>query len=92
MVFWKQIIRTFGPYAPNLVRAFIILIVGWLVALIVSSLIGKALHRADLDEKISGKVMGDRKGQDMQSHRWIYRIIYDVMMFLCWWRSSRCWG
>jgi len=61
MVFWEQIIRTFGPYGPNLVGAFIILIVGWLVALIVSSLIGKALHRTGLDEKIAGKVMRERK-------------------------------
>ena len=81
MVFWEQIIRTFGPYGPNLVGAFIILIVGWLVALIVSSLIGKALHRTGLDEKIAGKVMGERKGQDMQSHRWISKIIYYVLMF-----------
>ena len=92
MVFWEQIIRKFVLYGPNLVRAFIILIVGWLIALIVSSLIGKALHRTGLDEKIAGKVMGERKGQDMQSHRWISRIIYDVMIFLCWWRSSRRWG
>ena len=81
MVFWEQIIRTFGPYGPNLVGAFIILIVGWLIALIVSSLIGKALHRTGLDEKIAGKVMGERKGQDMQSHRWISKIIYYVLMF-----------
>ncbi len=81
MVFWEQIIRTFGPYGPNLVGAFIILIVGWLVALIVSSLIGKALHRTGLDEKIAGKVMGERKGQDMQSHRWISKIIYYLLMF-----------
>jgi hypothetical protein len=83
MVFWEQIIRKFVLYGPNLVRAFIILIVGWLVVLVVSSLIGKALHRTGLDEKMAGKVVGDRKGQGMQSHRWISRIIYDVMMFLC---------
>ena len=81
MVYWEQIIRKFVLYGPKIFGAFIILIVGWLIVLIVSSLIGKALHRTGLDEKIAGKVMGERKGQDMQSYRWISKIIYYVLMF-----------
>jgi hypothetical protein len=81
MVFWEQIIRTFGPSGPNLVGAFIILIVGWLVALIISSLIGKAVHRTGLDEKIAKKVVGEQKGQSLQAHLWISKIIYYVLLF-----------
>ncbi|MBN1235252.1 MAG: hypothetical protein JW999_04280 [Methanotrichaceae archaeon] len=61
MAFMDPIFHTFGLYSPNLVGALVVLIVGWLIALIVSSLIGKALHSTGLDEKIARKVVGWRR-------------------------------
>ena len=58
-----------------------ILIVGWIVALILSSIIGKALHRTTWDEKIARMVVGDEKAKVIESHRWISRIIYYVLLF-----------
>ena len=40
-----QVTQIFGPMSSNIFSALIILVVGWIVALIVSSLIGKALRR-----------------------------------------------
>ena len=81
MPFMDQIFHTFGPYSPNLVGALAVLIVGWLVALIVSSIIGKALHSTGIDEKIARKIVGEEKTQAMQPHRWISKIIYYVLLF-----------
>ena len=58
-----------------------ILIVGWIVAVIISSIIGKALHRTTWDEKIARMVVGEEKAKSIESHRWISRIIYYVLLF-----------
>jgi hypothetical protein len=81
MAFMDQISHTFGLYSPNLIGALVVLIVGWLVALVVSSIISKALQRTGMDEKIARKVVGEQKAQGMQPHRWISKIIYYVLLF-----------
>ncbi|MDD3551876.1 MAG: hypothetical protein PHH39_06890, partial [Methanothrix soehngenii] len=45
--------------SSNIFSALIILVVGWIVALIVSSLIGKALRRTAMDEKIARVAVGE---------------------------------
>lgn len=80
MAFMDPIFHTLGLYSPNLVGAIAVLIVGWLIVLIVSSIIGKALQRTGLDEKIARKVVGDEKAQSMQPHRWISKIIYYLLL------------
>jgi hypothetical protein len=81
MTFFDQINQVLGPYSTKLIGALAILIVGWLVAMIVSSLIGRALHRTGLDEKIAGKVVGDQRAKTLEAHHWISRIIYYVLLF-----------
>lgn len=77
----NQIFGAFGPYGPNLVGAVAVLVVGWLIALIVSRLVGKALHKTGLDRRIAGMVTGEEKAETMEPHRWISRIIYYVLLF-----------
>ena len=48
MALIDPIFVSFGRYGPNLVGALAVLIIGWLVALIVSSAIGKAFKRTGL--------------------------------------------
>lgn len=81
MALIEPIYVLFGRYGPNLFGALAVLIVGWLVALILSSAIGKALRRTGIDEKIAKKVVGDEKAQEMEPHRWISKIIYYVLLF-----------
>jgi hypothetical protein len=52
MTFLDQMTQALGSFSPHIFGALIILVVGWIVALIVSSLIGKALHRTALDKKL----------------------------------------
>ena len=81
MALIEPIFVSFGRYGPNLFGALLVLIIGWLVALIVSSAIGKALRRTGIDEKIAKMVVGDEKAHEMESHKWISKIIYYVLLF-----------
>jgi len=81
MALIEPIYVLFGRYGPNLFGALAVLIIGWLVALIISSAIGKALRRTGIDEKIAKKVLGDEKAHEMESHKWISKIIYYVLLF-----------
>lgn len=81
MPFIEQFFYSFGPSSANLMGALAVLIIGWLIALIVSSLIGKALARTNLDEKIAEKVFGAEKAGAMQPQRWIVKIVYYVLLF-----------
>lgn len=81
MALLDQITQTIGPSGVHIFGALIILVVGWLIALICSSIIGKALHRTELDEKIARLVVGDEKVKAIESQRWISRIIYYVLLF-----------
>src|SRR5438105_4086412 len=47
-----------GPFIPNLVAAVVILIVGWLVALLISRAVAAALRRTRLDARLAGLMGG----------------------------------
>ncbi len=48
-----------GAYLPNLAAALAVLVVGWLLALVVSRLVRAALKRTTIDNKIAGWVRGE---------------------------------
>lgn len=81
MAYLDQITQTLGSFSPHIFGALIILVVGWIVALIVSSIIGKALQSTALNEKIARMAVGDEKAKAIDSNRWITRIIYYVILF-----------
>ncbi|MGB3921598.1 mechanosensitive ion channel, partial [Methanothrix sp.] len=76
-----QITQILGPMSSNITIALIILIVGWIVALAVSSTIGKALRRTSMDEKIVRMALGEERARSIDSNQWITRIIYYVLLF-----------
>ncbi|MCK5795519.1 MAG: hypothetical protein KAH12_12470, partial [Anaerolineales bacterium] len=61
----NQILQTVGAYVPNLVGALLILIVGWLIALIVSAGVSGVLRRTKLADKVSG-AFGEGQEEKMQ--------------------------
>ncbi len=81
MAFPAQIIQSLESFSPKFFGALIILVVGWIVALIVSSIVSKALRRTALDEKIARMAVGEEKAKSIDSNRWISRIIYYVLLF-----------
>lgn len=59
---FQQIILTLGNYVPNRVGALAVLIVGWLIALMVSAAVRSILRRTDFDERIAKKIYGHKGG------------------------------
>ncbi len=54
----SRIYETVGAYVPNLVGALAILVVGWIVALVISAVVRGVLRKTHLDEKVAGWIFG----------------------------------
>lgn len=73
----NQITTTIGLYLPSLVAAIAILILGWLVALLISSIIRGVLNRTTLDNRIAGWA-GVTDGVEVE--RIVSRAVYYLIM------------
>ena len=56
---WEGFLNDVGSYLPNLAAALLILILGWLAALLLSKLVRAALGKTTIDNKIAGWVKGE---------------------------------
>ena len=79
-VILDQITRLVGAYIPNLVAALAILIVGWLVALIVSAIVRGVLRRTSLDNRLARLIMGEKAAEGVEMERQIARGVYYLIM------------
>jgi len=79
-VIWDQIIRLVGAYIPHLIAALAILIVGWLVALIVSAIVRGVLRRTTLDNRLARWIMGEKAAEGVEVERQIARGVYYLIM------------
>ena len=53
-----QLTQSVGAYVPSLIGALIILIIGWIVALIAAGLVRGVLRRTRLDRKLANWFAG----------------------------------
>lgn len=77
----NQIIGSIVAYLPNLIGALAILLVGWLIALIVSAAVRSVLQRTRLAEKISG-AMGGEEGKEHSAAQVIGKGLFWLIMIL----------
>ena len=56
---FSTMVEGVSSYLPHLVAALAILILGWLVALVISKLVRAGLRRTTLDNKIAGWVRAE---------------------------------
>jgi len=78
MAYFEQISQWWTTISPNLISALIVLIVGWIFALIVASLVKKGLARTGWGKRIAGKMGDEAKGVDPDT--WISKIVYYVLL------------
>jgi hypothetical protein len=69
----------FGVFLPNLLVALVILVVGWLIAFIVSKLVEGLLHRTDLDNRLSRSLKGGQP-ERLPIERWIALAVFWIIM------------
>lgn len=65
-----------GPYLPNLLGALVTLVLGWLVALVVSRVIGGVLRRTDLDNRLARAMAGGGSTQRIPVESWVQSIVF----------------
>ena len=81
--FWTQLIRLSREYvAPvtHIVVPIAILVVGWLIAVIVSAICRRVLRRTDIDNRIAGWVVGEEAAARVEVEKWTAKGIYYVLM------------
>jgi hypothetical protein len=76
-------LQPFFVYLPTLLAALAILIIGWLIALIVSRVVGNLLRRTSLDDRLasflaSGGDTTDRRNYNIE--RWISGAVFWLIM------------
>jgi hypothetical protein len=79
-VFLEQMAQLVGGYIPNLIAALAILVVGWLVALIISAIVRGALRRTTLDNRLARWVVGEEAAKAVEVERQIARGVYYLLM------------
>jgi hypothetical protein len=79
-VILDQITQLVGAYIPNLIGALAILIIGWLVALLVSVIVRRALRRTTLDNRLARWIVGEEEAKAFEVERWIAKVVYYLIM------------
>ena len=75
--------KVVGTYVPNLLGALAILIIGWLVARIIAALVGAALRRTELDNRLARWIAGGEPEKTIPIETWIARgVFYLLMIFV----------
>jgi len=81
---WDQIVNSIQTYAPSLVGALAVLVVGWLVAKIVSGIVRRGLRRTRLGKRVTRWLGGEKEEgpRTIQVERRIAKGVYYLIMFL----------
>ena len=78
---WNGVEETVGPYLPRVVGAIAILVIGWIVAGLVSSIARRLLHRTDIDNRLASAA-GDSESIGIEDL--ISRGVFYIVMLLSW--------
>lgn len=76
---FDQLEPTFQEYLPNVIAAIIILIVGWIIAIVVSAIVRGILRRTTWDERLARSMGADRDGQ-LNVGDWIAKAVFWVIL------------
>jgi hypothetical protein len=79
----SQFTGMLGTFLPNILGALAILVIGWLVALVLSKAIKKLLSKTDIDEKLAAMVTRKDKSSVVNAGDWIAKgVFYLILLFV----------
>jgi len=78
---WNNLQSQFANYVPSLLAAFLLLVCGWLLALLVSALVRKLLGRTSIDNKIANWIAG-ADGKPVPIEKWAGSAVFWLVMLL----------
>ena len=64
----------------NLLKAVIILVVGWIIAVVVKKIVKGILNATDIDNRIAAWVTGQRGGNSLPIEEWIASLVFWLIM------------
>ncbi|UCC85742.1 MAG: hypothetical protein JSV81_12855 [Anaerolineales bacterium] len=76
----NRITELVGGYIPQLAGALAILIIGWLVALVLTAIVRGALRRTTLDERLARWIVGQEAAEGVEVERWFSKGVYYLIM------------
>ncbi len=78
-----QLQNQFATYAPNLLSALVVLVVGWLIALLLASIVRRVLRNLTLDNKLARWMAGPTNEAKLPVEDWGTRaVFYLAMLFV----------
>ena len=77
---WEQMRQLIGEYIPVLLAALAILIIGWLVARIISGLVGRSLRKTNIGNKMATWISGEEVTDSIKLERWVARTVFWLVM------------
>ncbi|TDT44270.1 putative transporter (transmembrane protein) [Halospina denitrificans] len=76
---WSDFGQFIAQYGLNVLAAIVILVVGWIIAWVLSALVGRGLKHTSIHERIAEHVAGDETGA-VQIENWTKRLVFAVLM------------
>jgi hypothetical protein len=76
----EEISKVIGTYVPNLLGALAILVIGWIVAEIIAAVVGRALRRTELDNRLAQWVAGDGRMKPITVEVWVSKAVFYLLM------------
>ncbi len=71
----------FTTQFPSILTAILILVVGWIVALILASIARGAFKRTGVSERIARFIKGEEDATGLEVTKWVGRIVFYLAMF-----------
>jgi len=68
-----------GQFLPNLLGAIVILVLGWLLAVIVAWAVKKLLNRTSIDNRITAWVTGRPDSESLPIEKWISDVVFWII-------------
>jgi len=79
--FFTSLWEWFIAHFPSILGAVAILIVGWIVALILASVVRAAFRRTGIGERFARWIKGDEDATGAEVNKWSGRIVFYLAMF-----------
>lgn len=78
----ERLIETAGTTTGNLLWALVILMVGWIIALIIRAIVRGLLKRTKLDDKLTKMFTDAGETKPIDTDKWVAQIVYYVLLLI----------
>ena len=79
--FFVSLWEWFTSEVPSILGAVTILVIGWIIALILASVVRKAFRRTGIGDRFARWIKGDEDATGVEVNKWSGRIVFYLAMF-----------